>query len=466
MKPKVLLINCPSSIEVYSKSKIKTAIGIIPFVSLAALAAVLLKNKCEVKVLDLMLSKEPKKDLISKLKEFSPTYVGITFTTPLYKEAKELAAIVKSFSSKIKIIGGGVHPTILPKEVLANTEVDIVVVGEGDYVLPEVIFSEDLSKVKGIAYKKNGKIVMNERADFVKNLNALPYPAWHLFDVQKYRKPRTTTRENPIGTIETSRGCVYRCYYCNKSIFSRQFRFKSPKRVVDEIEHLLRVGFKDIHVIDDNFTTNRKRAKEICDEIIKRNLKFPWNLDVGVRVDCVDFEMLKKIKRAGCYGISFGFESGNQKILNELQKDTTIDQAYEACEMAKKAGLEVTGFFMFGSPSETEGTMKETIEFAKKLDCDYAKVTLIVPFPSTAMFEDLDKRGLIRTKDWSSYNFHTSSKVFTHPSLSWDVLERYYNRFYSEYYFRPKFIFRRLKKGLLNGNVFFDAYYFVKTWFF
>lgn len=121
---------------------------------------------------------------------------------------------------------------------------------------------------------------------------------------------------------------------------------------------------------------------------------------------------------------------------------------------------------MFGSPSETEETMKETIEFAKKLGCDYAKVTLIVPFPSTPLFEDLEKRGLIKTKEWSKYNFHTASKVYTHPNLSWDIMEKYYNKFYSEFYFRPSYVLNRLKKGLLNGNIFFDFYYFMKTWFF
>jgi len=133
--------------------------------------------------------------------------------------------------------------------------------------------------------------------------------------------------------------------------------------------------------------------------------------------------------------------------------------------MARKADLEVIGFFMFGTPSETEKTMNETIEFAKKLDCDYSKVTLVVPYPSTALFNDLEKRNLIKTKDWSKYNFHTASKVYTHPNLSWKILGKYYNKFYRSFYFRPKYIFHRIRKGLFNGGIFFDFYYLIKTWF-
>lgn len=464
MKNRVLLINCPSAIDVYSKSKIKMAVGFRPFISLTALAATLLKKNCKTQILDLMLSKEPKTDLVQKLKKFNPDFVGISFTTPLYNEAKELAETIKKFSPKTKIIAGGVHPTIFPKEVLEETRLDIVVIGEGDYTLPEVILNKNLSKVKGIAYKEGDKIIITEKREHIKNLDELPYPALHLLDVEKYKNPRITARKNPVGTIETSRGCVFNCTYCNKSIFSRQFRFKSPKRVVGEIEYMLKSGFKEIHIWDDNFATNLERAKRICDEIIRKKLNFVWRMECGVRVDCVDLELFQKAKQAGCYGVSFGFESGNQKVLDELGKGITVEQAYKACAMAKKAGLEVLGFFMFGAPSETEETMNQTINFAKNLDCDYAKVTLVVPFPSTPLFEDLEKKGLIKTKDWSKYNFHTASKVYTHPNLSWEVMERYYNQFYSKFYFRPSYILKRIKKGVLTGDIFLDVYYFVKTW--
>lgn len=466
MKKKILLMNCPSSISVYSESKIKMAVGFQPFISLTALAAMLLKKDCEVQILDLMLSKNPKEDLISKLKEFDPEFVGITFTTPLFNEAKELSNLIKEYSPKIKIVAGGVHPTILPEDVLKNTKIDIVVIGEGDYTLPEIVLSKNLSKIKGIAYKKSSKTIITEKSLYIEDLDKLPYPAWQLLDVKKYQNPRIVAKKNPVGTIETSRGCMFDCVYCNKSIFSRQFRVKSPRRVINELEYMLRCGFKEIHVWDDNFATNLKRAKIICDGIIKRKLKLIWRLECGIRVDCVDNEFFKKLKEAGCYGVSFGFESGNQGILDEMNKGTTVEQAYNACSMAKQSGLEITGFFMFGLPGETEQTMKDTIEFAKKLGCDYSKVTIVVPFPSTRLFERLEKEGLIKTKDWSKYNFHTASKVYGHPNLSWNILESYYNKFYSEFYFRPKYIVYRIKKGLFNGGIFLDIYYFMKTWFF
>ena len=227
----ILLMNMPSSVKVYSKSKIKAAIGVRPFVSLAALGAYLEKNKCKVQVIDLMLSLNPLADLKKRILEFKPSFIGITFTTPLYTEARILSRFIKANFPEITIIAGGVHPTIYPEEVLKNMDIDFVVVGEGEVTLTEIIEQKKpLSKINGLVYKKNNKIIKNKSRDYIKNLDDLPFPAWHLFDIQKYQNPRITARKNPVGTIETSRGCVYRCTYCNKQTFGRLFRTKSSMR--------------------------------------------------------------------------------------------------------------------------------------------------------------------------------------------------------------------------------------------
>jgi radical SAM superfamily enzyme YgiQ (UPF0313 family) len=465
MNKKILFVIPPSSISLYKKSKIKAAISEIPYISTATLSATLIEDKNKVNILDLSIYKKDHiKILINKLTKFKPHFVGITFTTPLYKEALKIADSIKKVDNNIILIAGGVHPSALPKETLKESKFDIIVVGEGDKTIVEIVNSKNLSKIKGICYKNDKEIKSTKSRELIKNLDTLPYPSWYLYDLKKYKASKLTSRKSPVGAIETSRGCVFGCTYCNKDIFGRRFRFKSSKRVVNEMEYMLKCGFKEIHIWDDNFVTNIKRAKEICDEIIRRKLKFPWCLACGIRVDCVDEEFLKKAKKAGCYSVYLGVETGNSKILKNINKGITTKQVEKAFKMTKKIGIETVGFFMFGLPGETKETMKQTIDFAKKLDPDYAKVTILVPYPSTPIYFEMKKKGLIKTKDWSKYNFHTASKVYNHETLDWNTLEKYYNKFYREFYFRPIYIIKRVSKGILNGRIFFDIYYFLKTW--
>lgn len=468
MKKKVLLVIPPSSLSLYSQSKIKAAISEIPYISQAALAATLLQDNNQVRILDLSVCQEnPLDELKKTLIDFLPGFVGVTFTTPLYKEALAIAEETKKFDPAIIVIGGGVHPSALSEETLQESKFDVLVIGEGDRTIVEMVTknAEDWPSVDGICYRnQDSSLVRTKARELVKDLDQLPYPAWHLYDLKKYRASQLTSRKNPVGAIETSRGCVFGCTYCNKDVFGRKFRMKSPERVVDEIEYMLRLGFREIHIWDDNFVTNIQRAKEICNLIIKRGLKFPWCLACGIRVDCVDEEFLFLAKKAGCYSVYFGVESGDDEILKKINKGIKTEQVRKAFQMAKKAGLETLGFFMFGLPGETEKTMEKTINFAKELDPDYAKVTILVPFPSTPIYAELEKAGRIKTKDWSRYNFHTASRVYEHENLDWPTLEKYYSRFYRQFYFRPGYLAKRLAKGLMTGRIFLDGYYFIKTW--
>jgi anaerobic magnesium-protoporphyrin IX monomethyl ester cyclase len=397
------------------------------------------------------------------LNNFAPDYVGITFVTPLIKEAKRISDIVKKINEKIIIVGGGPHCSSFPESSIKEASLDIGVIGEGDFVINEIVSGKDLQQIKGIVYKKDNAIVINERDNFIKDLDSLPFPAYSLYEKEKYKVPPAIARKNPVAWVETSRGCVFGCTYCNKSCFGKTFRIKSPERVVEEFIKIKNLGFKEIHLTDDGFTTNIKRAKKICDLLITAKVNIGWSTITGIRVDRVDSELLLKMRQAGCYRVYFGIESGNQKILNNIKKGITLEQVKKAVEVAKKAKLEVAGYFMVGLPGDTEETMQDTTNFAKHLDLDLAKVSITIPLPATELFNELDKKGLIKTHDWEKYKFYsTPSTIYDHQNLSWPTIEKYYSKFYREIYLSPKFIFKRIKQSIVNKTLIDDFKMFIQ----
>jgi radical SAM superfamily enzyme YgiQ (UPF0313 family) len=356
---KKVLFVIPPSRELYSRAKVKVAVPERPSLTFATLAAPLLQAGHQVEILDLDIARQPAQELEQKLDEFSPEYVGITCTTPLVYKAKHVASVVKKHNPNTTVIVGGAHPSSLPESTLLDSDLDIACIGEGDFTIAEIVSGAEWASVNGIWYKKDDRVIANPERERITDLDQLPFPAWSLFNLKNYRVPRLTCRKNPVGTMETSRGCVFGCTYCNKNIFGRTFRMKSAKRVVDEMEHMLVVGFKEIHIMDDGFTTDLSRAKQICDLIMERGLKFPWNLHNGIRVDRVDKEFLEKAHAAGCYCITFGVESGNQALLDNVHKGITLEKIRQVFKWTKETGVETMAFFMIGLPGETEATMQK-----------------------------------------------------------------------------------------------------------
>lgn len=463
MSIKRVLFILPPSRELYSKAKVKVAVPERPSLTFAALAAPLLQAGHEVEILDLNMASQPTSELEKRLDEFSPDYVGITCTTPLFYKVKHIASVVKRHNANAIVVTGGPHPSSLPGSTLADSDLDLVCVGEGDFTMAQVVSGADWSSIKGIWYKKDGKIIANPAREYIADLDQLPFPDWSLCNLKKYKTPRLSCRRNPVGTMETSRGCVFGCTYCNKNIFGRTFRVKSPQRVVDEMEYMLSIGFHEIHIMDDGFTIDLGRAKQICDLIKERGLIFPWNLHNGIRVDRVDREFLEKARDAGCYGITFGVESGDQTLLDNIDKGTTLEQARKVFKWTKEVGIETLAYFMIGLPGETEETMQKTIDFAKELDPDYTKVSILLPLPGTPLYHDFEQQGYIKSKDWPLYNQHDPSGVYDHPNLSWETIHHCYDLFYRRFYLRPHIVWKQLKGDAFSINLLYDLAYFLKT---
>ncbi|MFH1656070.1 MAG: radical SAM protein [Candidatus Omnitrophota bacterium] len=462
---KILFFRPPSKRNVYLSTNVKVGAPSYPSLTLATLAGNLV-NEHNIKVIDLDLFANFHESLFEEIRSFNPDMVASTVNTPDYLMVKEIMYRIKENFPQIKTIIGGVHVTALPDETSKEDCFDIIVLGEGDTAIPELLSSSSFKDVPGIIYKdgQSGRRINTSKRKLRQDLNTLPYPAWQLFELKKYRNSRLSSRINPAGLIETSRGCAHQCNFCNKLTFGSEYRTKDPKRVVDEMEYMLKCGFKEIHIIDDSFTQNIDRAKEICVEIINRNLKFPWSSLSGIRADMVDYEFFQLAKKSGCWQVGFGIESGDQDILNKINKKTTVAQIEKAVRLAKKAGIDTFGFFILALTGETEGSMKRTIEFSKKLPLDIAKFDICIPYPGTSYYKQLDLEGRIRTKNWSKYICHQIEEpLFDHPNLEWSTIGTYYKKAFKEFYLRPSYIMRRFMRSLMMGDLMYDIGYFLKS---
>jgi len=460
----VLLINPTYSNIIYKNAKIKVGVPVNPLLNLALLATPVIEAGYKVKILDLNIGNDSDLFLKDEISKENPRFVGITFTTPLYSEAKRLAEFIKGFKPNTILIAGGAHATTFPKEILKESAFDMVAVGEADFTMRDLLTIKERRDIKGLVFKENGDIIDTGRGEYIDNLDNLPLPAWHLYDLRKYNRISLSNRESPPGYLETSRGCPWRCVFCNKNIQGTKFRPKSPKRVVDEIEYMLKVGFKEINILDDTFSTDINRAKAICDEIVNRGLKFPWHPLNGIRVDCIDKELFIKMKKGGCYKVSFGIESGNQNILDRIDKRIKLQQVRDAVRWASEVGFETFGYFMIGLPGETAESIKDTIRFAKELKLDIAKFNITIPLPGTKLFEEWDKGGYIKTKEWGKYNFYSPYyELYDHPTLSHETITKYYRKAYHSFYFSPLYLLRRLIKSLRFRTFIRDFRLFLQT---
>ncbi|MDD5680287.1 MAG: radical SAM protein [Candidatus Omnitrophica bacterium] len=462
---KILLFNPPSRANVYLSTNVKAGAPSYPSLTLATLAGALLE-KHEVRIIDLEFSPDPDRSLCEEIQRHKPDIVGASASTPDYLTVRNSMRVVKQKFPFVKTIVGGVHITALPNEAAGEGCFDIIVIGEGDDTLPEILSADLLGDVSGIIYKDGttSNMLSTQKRPLISDINKLSYPAWQLFELERYQNSRLSVRKNPAGLIETSRGCAFQCNFCNKLTFGSVYRPKTPKRVVDEMEYMLKCGFKEIHIIDDSFTQDINRAKDVCREIIRRNLKFPWASLSGVRVDCVDFEFFRLAKESGCWLIGFGIESGDQTVLDRVNKKTTLAQIENAVRLAKKAGLDTFGFLILALLGETEESMQRTIAFAKKLPLDIAKFDICIPYPGTPYYEILKADGRILSEDWSRYICHQIDEhLFDHPNLAWSTIGAYYKKAFREFYLRPSYIMRRFVRSLKAGDLAHDIYYLLKS---
>ena len=432
-KNTTLLVN-PSQVVAYGEIKPPSQIHM----GLAYLAGAIEKQD-NVEIVDIDAENISEDSFASLIKNKHIDIVGFTSTTPTFFSSLKLAQIVKKHSSDTITVFGGIHPTICPFETIKNDSVDVVVKGEGEVAFKEISQAvkggSDFSEVKGIFYKKNGKIVQTSTRPLIEDLDLLAFPARHLFKNNAYTFPDALYRETT--SMITSRGCPGRCTYCNAhQIFSRRFRKRSAQNIVDEVEFLVKKNnIKEIHIWDDNFITDKKRVLEVRDEILRRKLKVKFAFPNGLRADFLNEEVLKALKDMGTYSIALGVESGSQEILNRANKGIKLQQIKEITNLAKKIGLEIWAFFIFGLPGENAHTAEQTIDFALSLNPDIAKFHILKPYPGSEVYDYLKSKNLLLTQDYDRFGIHTGPVHKLDDFSPADMLE-WQKKAYKKFYLR------------------------------
>lgn len=463
---KVLLIN-PSYQPSYGGARASIVNPIHPTLGLATIAAVALERGHSIEILDMSWLPYSYDDIKDKVLEMRPDIVGITATTPLMNQLRDISVLIKDIAPETLLVGGGAHPTALPTETLHESLLDVVCFGEADFTFADVCDGLDYSKIKGIAYRDGKSVIVNEMRPAIGNLDNLPMPAWQLYEIKEYEKvSRLIAKNPPITMAEFSRGCVFKCDFCaSKMTMALGYRKKSPERCAAEVKKMYELGFREFMLADDIFTSDQKWAVAVCQAISDTGLEMSWSCTNGIRVESADENLFNMLRKAGCYRVSFGFESGSDEVLTMFGKGgrASIEQGRKAVQMARDSGIDTNGFFLLGLSPDTEKTMQETIEYARQLPLDMMKFGVSIAFPGSKMYNDYVDDGLINSYDWDEYFIYTDKPLFKHKHLDYKTIQHYMKEAYNRaILLNPGFMLRRIIRGLKTAEFFWDVYYFLK----
>ena len=403
---KVLLVNPPYDIKRYMGKLSRIAFVFQP-IGLTYIAAYLKSKNIEVKIFDSQIETGP---IQSAVKDFNPNIIGITCVTFLVHSTIELSRLLKAeFPNKIVIVGG-IHPSIRPQDLLEEKSIDYVAVGEGEITMYEFAQATDSGQdpalVPGVMCVRSGETVAGPPREMIRNLDDLPPPDIDDLIKDQYKVSPDMRTGEKVGAIITSRGCPFNCIFCaNRLLTKGKYRIHSVERVCSEVDDLIqKCNITQLFVYDDNFSVDKKRAKELCREFIRRKFHTKISWWAETRVDCVDEELLSLMAQANCKIISYGFESGNQRLLDLINKKVTLEQIEKAVDMTKKAGIDIRASFILGLPTETREESLKTIRFAKKLKVDQVRFALATPFPGTKLWDIAEEEGTLNFTDWRQFS--------------------------------------------------------------
>ncbi len=437
----VLLINPP---WVRARGSLWSKLGsCMPPLGLAYLAAYLEKKGHGVRILDM----EAEGMAVSLLEQWlsaieEPAYVGVTATTNLIDNALKIAAVCRGKFPGAKVVLGGVHAAVMTDEVLADENVDYVVRGEGELTFCELVSGEKAEKILGLSFARDGKHVHNPDRPFLADLDELPFPAYHLLPMTRYRASIGAYKRSPVVSVVSSRGCPGRCTYCYGFYLGRRMRAHSPRYLVEMIKWLKKdFGVREITFYDDTFTVFKDKVREFCHLLLEQGVDITWSC--FARTDFVDEETLRAMKGSGCHQVCYGVESGSDEILRGVKKPMKLAGVKEVITMTKRLGVETRAAFMLGNPGETKETIEKTIGFAIEIDPDIAVFNITTPYPGTEMYGWAKEKGYIKDAGgWSDYDW--ARPVMELPTISRKEIEHYYKVVHRRFFGRPGYMLKRL----------------------
>jgi radical SAM superfamily enzyme YgiQ (UPF0313 family) len=474
---KILLIN-PPAIVAYGSYKAAAKVGASPQMPLGILyiASVLDKAGHQIKVIDCDIDELDLNKINDIIDKEKPDIVGLTATTPIFSNTREIINQIKKKFSNIKIFLGGYHFTALPIQSMKSCPVDYGFYGESEVTAVELanyigecqskdkeLSLEKLKTIKGLLFKYKNKIVINKKRPLIKNLDRIPYPKREFLRYKKYIWSVPGKGLVPITSITTQRGCPFQCIFCGVQTIFPGVRFRSIENMMEELDYIInKLGIKHVQFQDDTLTLNRKKVEEMYSEIKKRKLKFTW--EGYTRANVIDESLLSLLKSVGLVRLSFGVESGNRKILEAIKKGVKKEDYEKAYKLCHKLGIETRCSLMLGHPFETKKTIKETMKFANSLKCYQAYINITTPYPGSELLELArnDYGGIkLLTEDWEEYRRYGNS-VMEMNDLKVKDLIKLQKWAYRKFYLRPHIIWYNIKRAgikaaIINGIAFFKS---------
>jgi len=436
--------------------------------TLAIIAAILRDEGFTVSLKDCSNDGISFKQLEEEIKDFQPKLVIVNTSTPSIDGDLKVADSTKKIDQDIKTVFFGIHPTALPEETFRqNPNVEFIASGEPEYTLRDLAIALrdkiPINSVKGLIYRdNNNQVICNEKRPFIENLDELPYPAWDLVNINGYRLPITN---KPFLLVLTGRACPYPCTFCAAGVFyGKRPRLRSWQRIVAEMKYVKETyNIQDFLFWSENAVSDRQQMYNISKGLEGEVPGVRWVCNS--RVDIIDEKLLVVMKKAGCWMIGYGVESGTQRVLDLMKKNIKVEDIEKAVNLTKKVGIEVTGHVIVGYPGETKEDILSTMRLLKRLDLDYIQVYCCVPFPGSALYEQAKKSGWIISKDWSK--FEQNFSVLSTPYLSAEEVMTLREQMIKNFYINPRKIFKALLKiRSLREVIFFASFakrYF-KSW--
>jgi len=465
MNVDLALIYPPFSVEERYARKVGRGIGgNLPPLGIASLAAWVREKGFSVGLFDAIALRLSDEDLVGRVQAAAPRVIGFSALTGNFHRAAACAKKLRDRFPDVLIVIGGHHATIAPVDALGEAPgIDLAVIGEGERPLLELLtryreagwqrsgFLENrsrLDELRGIAYRSGDGVVVTPPGLRIENLDSLPFPARDLLPMQDYLPLPNQYLRKPVVHMTAIRGCPFACSFCsNNAVFGRTIRCKSPARVVEEIAHVMeRYGAREISFWDDTMTANRDWMIAFCDELLRRRLDITWT--GYARANTVDLPLLRKMKQAGCWNLFYGFEAGDQQLLDNVGKGIPLETMRQAAKWTQEAGIEVRGSFMLALPGETPELARKTIRFAIELDVDYAQFCITTPYPGTRLWKEAETYGRLR-RDFPDY--HCWSPVFVPRGYrDEDEILDMERTAVRQFYCRPAFVWKCLRK-IHNG---------------